>query len=808
MYMIGILIGLYLKISVVFFLIIWCLIGIILYLFNVRKSYILFGIIIFLAFFHINFLEKNYEEKIMRIPDTVNIEGIIVSAPEDKEYKYTYMLKVSKINGDEDLKNIKLILDIKKTNSINGIPNFGDKINIIGTFEKPNQARNYKGFDYKEYLKSKGIYGVIEVEQYKIVGKNKVDRFNQLIHKIQNSMKTNMEAILEKEEAALCVGILVGNREGISAETEDNFKRSNLTHMLAVSGSHITYIITAFSIMLGKTNKKFGKFFTIVFLIFFMALTGFTASVVRASIMGIIVLIASIIHRRSDTINNLGISSLIMFVYNPYVITDIAFWLSYAGTIGIILLFKKTNNFIYNLISKITKDKVKLNNIEGLNEDLRSKLITIGKKVLRGVIDSFCITLSANILIIPVMAYSFSTISITFWLSNILAGPVMEFATIYGFIVYFISLIFLPLAKFLGGILNLSLTILLKIAEISSLIPGASIYIKTPYLISCIFYYFFVFLVFNIENIKKQQFFSKIRNKMSIYFQKRKIKTVAIFILIIFSVHIISDLFFLKVEVYFVDVGQGDCTLIKTPKNKYILIDGGGSEFGNFDVGESILLPYLLDRRITKIDYLLISHFDSDHIGGLFYILGNINIRNIIISKQGENSSNLIKLKEFVKKKKINLQVVKKGDYIKIDKYSYFEILFPEEELIQDNILNNNSIVTRFCSLGLKMLFTGDIEEIAEKRLCELYEGTNKLEAEVLKVAHHGSKTSSTLNFLNLVNPKIAFIGVGEDNKFGHPNDGVLSRIKKFTNLIYRTDKNGEIVLKYYNGKFKINTIM
>ena len=155
----------------------------------------------------------------------------------------------------------------------------------------------------------------------------------------------------------------------------------------------------------------------------------------------------------------------------------------------------------------------------------------------------------------------------------------------------------------------------------------------------------------------------------------------------------------------------------------------------------------------------------------------NLRVKNIIISKQGEESQNLIRFQEIVRDKKINVIVVKKGDNIVIDNYTYFEILFPEENLIDDNILNNNSIVTMLHSLELKILFTGDVEKIAEERLCELYIDTNKLNADILKVAHHGSKTSSIAKFLELVTPKIALIGVGENNNFGHPNEEVLERI-------------------------------
>ena len=547
--------------------------------------------------------------------------------------------------------------------------------------------------------------------------------------------------------------------------------------MLAVSGSHITYIISAFSILMEKKNKRTTKIITIIFLIFFMALTGFTASVVRASIMGILILTSGLVHRKSDTINNLGISSLIILICNPYTIIDAGFWLSFAGTMGIILLEEPINSYFQKF--KICKIKP-----------------------ISWIINSFTITFAANIIIIPIMAYMFSTFSMTFWISNILAAPVMEFVTIYGFLIYFISIFSLPLAKFLGIILNFSLNSLIKIAEITSLIPGSSIYIKTPYLLECIIYYLILFLIFNWKRIKEKLENNKILEKI----KKNSYKYISIILIFIILTNTISNKIFQEIKIYFVDVGQGDSTLIQTIEGKNILIDGGGSEFGSFDVGESILLPYLLDRRITTIDYLMISHFDSDHIGGVFAILENLKVKNIIISKQGETSENLKKFYEITNNKGIRTITVKKGDIVEIDKYSHFEILFPEDNLIEDNILNNNSIVARFNSLDFSILFTGDIEEIAEKRLCELYSGTDKLEAFVLKVAHHGSKTSSTEEFLELVKPKIALIGVGKNNNFGHPNIDVIERLENMGSKIYRTDNCGEIIIRINREKLQIHT--
>lgn len=812
-YMIGILVGLYLQISIALLSIVLVIVCIIMYAItsDVKKC-VIYVCISVVGIMQIHILENNYNGISSKIPEEVTIKALITSNASEKEYKYTYTVTVSEINGKKLEKSIQLMLNIKKNKIKKDAPKFGNIVEITGTYEEPNTARNYKGFDYRQYLKSRNIYGTIDCEKYEIIATNKINVASNIVNYVQNNIKENMFNILDEEQSALCVGILIGDREKISDITEDNFKKSNLTHMLAVSGSHITYIIVALTTILSKTNRKFSLIITIFFLLFFTVLTGFTASVLRASIMGIITLLASILHRKSDTINNLGISSIIILIYNPYLLVDAGFLLSYAGTIGIILFSKKISNGIRIIVNKINPN---LLNIEQNNNSKILFVKSIIEKIILYVISSLSVTLSANIVIIPIMAYMFSTISFTFWISNILAGPVMEMVTIFGFIVYFISIIFPILAQFLGIVLNLLLTVLLKIAEISSKIPGASIYIKTPSIYMCVIYYLIIYILFNMQAIKQI-----IRKKaiFRLYAIKAKKQRKNILVIVILFTILVNSIIYVtdkNIKICFVDVGQGDCTLIQTSGRKNVLIDGGGSEFGSFDVGESTLLPYLLDRGITKIDYMMISHFDSDHIGGLFYIMENLRVDNIIISKQGESSENLKKFIEILQsnnrgsKNKTNVILVKKGDNIKIDNTSYFEILFPEEELINDNILNNNSIVAKFVSNNFKMLFTGDIEEIAENRLCELYKSTNKLQADIIKVAHHGSKTSSILNFLELVKPKIALIGVGENNNFGHPNDAVLKRIKDLGAHIYRTDQMGEISIVIGNrGNVKINSFI
>lgn len=801
-YLIGIIIGLYLQISIAFLIgiaIMFVLIILVLYLKkqstvnkltriyskNIKK-YIIPILILLFGIIYTKIIDTNYENKYNVIrEDEVKIIAIVTSEVKEKQYKYTYEVKIIEINNEQysKYKDTHCLLNVKKSKDKN-ILKYGDLIQLDGTFEIPNEARNYKGFDYKQYLKTKKISGIINTkEDIKIIKENCANAYEKFLNYIATDMKNRIYQLLPEDVRELCIGILIGERTDISDDINDAFRTSNLTHMLAVSGAHISYIVAGLTILLSKTDKRTSKIFTIIFLIFFMGLTKYTPSVERASIMYIFIIISSLVHRKSDIYNNLAISMFIILLFNPYAILNVGFQLSYGGTIGIVLFYKKISNYLYEKIGidrHIQKNEVEIHN--------KKRML---KKVLKYILDMLIITISANLIIIPIIIFHFNTLSLTFWLSNILAGIFIGAITILGFILYIISIISMKMANIFAVLPTILLKILIYIATFCSKLPLSSIIVKTPYIVEIIIYYITIFALFN---------YSKIKN---IYRKSKYIKLIIMTItVIIFTSTIIINTVNKNLKIYFVDVGQGDCTLIYTPTNKTILIDGGGSEKSNsFDVGKQILLPYLLDRRITKIDYMLISHFDSDHIGGLLYVLENIKVKHVIISKQGEMCENYKRFKEIVKNKKNNIIVAKLGEKINIDKYTYLDILFPEEELISENVLNNNSIVAKLHYNNFSMLFTGDIEKTAEEKIIKLY--NNELSSTIIKVAHHGSKSSSTQELLNLIKPKIALIGVGAKNTFGHPNNDVINRLEDLGTKVYRTDINGEIILKI-NPKGKI----
>lgn len=190
---------------------------------------------------------------------------------------------------------------------------------------------------------------------------------------------------------------------------------------------------------------------------------------------------------------------------------------------------------------------------------------------------------------------------------------------------------------------------------------------------------------------------------------------------------------------------------------------------------------------------------------GILTIMKELKVEKVIISKQKENSVNLQEFLKIVKDKGIKLQLVKAGDTVNFENNLYMDILWPTEKLeVDENVLNNNSIVSKLVYKNFSMLFTGDIEEIAETEIVKRYYNSDMLKSTVLKVAHHGSKTSSTQEFLEVVKPRYALIGVGKNNNFGHPNDIIIKSLNDINCKIYRTDKHGEINIKVNVNNIKI----
>lgn len=747
-----------------------------------RKSIYLIIIISIISNLIVDFQNEKYEN-VYKDGEELTLIAIVDSNKEEKEYKDTYKIKT-------EYKDTNLILSVNKNKEIE--LEYGDKILIKGEFVEPSESRNYGGFDYKEYLKSIKIHGTIKADSVEILAKNSNNPIFTFANNINLKIKENINKLIPEKYSAIFTGLILGDTSKVEEEVNDNFKIANISHVLAISGMHITYIVIGIELILKNgIGKRKTRIITIIVLVIYMFITGFSPSVVRASLMGIIMLISKLIYRKNDIWTSISLSLLILLVYNPFLILNVGLQLSYLGTIGIVCFNKNVYNFLRKLKIRNKKIRYKINR----------KFILFMDKIK----EILSVTLSAQIVILPILLFNFNILGIYFFISNILVSIIIGPIIIVGFVCILISFVSIEIAKILSIFMSVGIQILISISEISHL-PFSKIYIPTPKVWQIVIYYICVIVINKIYiafNLKNPDFTSiRIRNLVALlkfkFRQNRNkvLKVLIVFVSLVFILNTIPQ----KLKIHFVDVGQGDCTFITTPQNKTILIDGGGSMSEEYDVGKSTLLPYILDRGYTKLDYVFISHFDQDHVGGILTILEELRVGQVYVSKQEQDSENYQKFLKIVEDKKIKVKVLKQGECLKIENNLYFDILWPIEEQIQENILNNNAMVMKLRYGKFSMLFTGDIEDVAEKKILDFYEekGEDILKSDVLKVAHHGSKTSTTQSFFEKVNPEICLIGVGKNNMFGHPTVEVLERISG--TKIYRTDEDGEIVLEINNN--------
>lgn len=760
-------------------------------------------------------------EQIEKEPIEVEIVGEILSIVEAKQYVNKYIVKILEQNGKPQNRSKKVIIYSDK----NTLYHPGDILNINGELERAEEGRNIYGFNYRNYLKKEKIYGIITCEKIHYLDK-KVDIY-YFLGKIQSSIKKQAYLLYGNNNAGFISKILFGFESELDSNVEENFRNAGISHILAISGLHISYIIIIlkkiFSLFI---NSEKTKNLTICFcLIFFIILTGASPSCIRACFMNIMVLMSKNLYRKNNTYISLGIAFILIVSFNIFNIYDIGMWLSFFGTLGILLFYK------YFIFIFINREKYITNNL----------------------ISIFSVSLSAQILIWPIILFCYNTISFSFWITNVcisfLTGPLV----IIGYLSIFSSYISNPLGIFIAKIEIIVWKVICIIANLVSKIPFSKIYVKGSNEILIIFYYavlIITIIYYRRHKTKGKKHLIKLkriinnkeyRNKVFygiIEKSKRKLKNIFnldyeinlsfenkennykgkflsfhykygkyFFMCLLCIVIVITYLYLIGTEdfkLYFVDVGQGDCTIIKT-QNKNLIIDGGEGNSDKYDYGKNVILQHLLKLGIKRIDYMIFSHFDSDHAGGLIYILENLKVDNIIIGIQTEESECLKKILEIADKKKIRVIIIESGKNIKIDRNSYIEALWPnKKDLIGENALNNNSLVFKFNYKNFSILFTGDIEDIAEKELVNKYK--ENLKSDVLKVSHHGSKTSTSIEFLEYVKPEIALIGVGKNNKFGHPNEDVIEKIENSGVKIYRTDINGEIYISINNsGEIKLD---
>lgn len=730
-------------------------------------KFLLSGVVILYIFgglYYLHTYNQNANKFSKYAGEQVCIKGYIDSAPNADSSKVVYQLKTEEVylQGHKETDKVKgkIMLSMPSQNS--DFIDYGREITVSGTLNIPKDRTNPAGFSYRSYLNHNGISATIFVMDYNIsIGdKNKGNLLIQLGLDLRARIVNVINRSLPPQQAGLLNGMLIGYKQDLSQEVQDAFSASGLSHIMAVSGSNVGFIVLPLVFLFKKLKirQKYANISIMAILILFTLITGFEPSVLRAVIMAIVILSGQIIWRDTEIFTSIAFAALVLLLYNPGILFNIGFQLSFAATISLVLFYKN------------------------LKQMLSFKFIP------SFIADVLAATISAQIGVLPITVFYFNTVSVVSIISNLLVVPIVEFITILGSLMAILGQIHIVFSILLGYVNNVLLSFVLFVTKVSADMPWAVKTLVTPSFVMVICYYAVI------------MYFFWYRPK---YNAKINLKYCLVAVLLIFGTFLYSALIPKGLDVVFLDVGQGDSAFIRTSKGKTILIDGGGyssASANSTSVGENIVIPFLLDYGIDKLDLVIATHGHDDHIQGLIPVMKKMKVGNLIMP-QIPLDSGLKKIYDIAQKEKIKVQMCAKGDVIKLDNLTHLDVLWPKEEaFIQESASNNNSLVLKLHYGKVKILFTGDIEKEAEELIVE---DNVDLKSDVLKVAHHGSDTSTTVTFLERTNPDIAVISVGKNN-FGHPSKAVLNIIEERQIMKFRTDYDGAIVLKTYGRDIKI----
>ncbi len=699
----------------------------------------------------------------------IEVKGFIDSEVQNSEDgKSNFVLQTESViykNRTFKVKNRILVY----VNNINMKIGYRTKISFTGVVEKPKPATNPGGFDYRRYLASVGISGRIYLHgasDIQVSGKKGGGYLYKTGYAIKNKVIDIISSSLDKNQAGLLEGMLIGYKDGLDENAFKAFSKAGLTHIMVASGMNIAFIIMPFTFIFKKlclSNFK-ANIITIFILILFVFVTGFSASVVRAVIMGIIILAGRIIMREPEIYTSISASALIILIINPYTLFDIGFQLSFGATLSLVLFYPRIKSF------------------------------TEGKYIPNVVSDTLAATVAAQLGVIPVTLYYFNNFSTFSIISNILVVPLVEFVTIIGFIMVFTGLLNIYLAVIIGYINNTFLSFILFITEVTAKIPFSLLKLPTPTLGMVLFYYLFIIYMFKGRNYFKAKKYTKHLKR-----------AVVILTIIIFGAKALIPK---PLEITFLDVGQGDSAFIKTAHGTKILIDGGGREANSkskFDIGESVMIPYILDRGTKKVNIVIASHGHSDHTEGLEAVLRELSVGTVIVPET--DGKGFGKINSICKDKNISIIKCKQGDRINLDNETVLEVLNPlpyKIDSIAQEDLNESSLVLKLVYKNAKVLFTGDSGLPSEERM--LQQGLD-LKADIIKVGHHGSPGSSSKDYIMAVKPKYGIIPVGRNN-FGHPSQFVIDTFENQGARLFRTDESGAVIATSYGNGFNIRTMI
>ena len=672
----------------------------------------------------------------------------------------------------------------------------GNKIYLKGKIQQFEVARNKGNFDSKKYYLSIGITTKIAVKEYYVSDDNydflrdKLCTLREYVVGMFSKLcDTNgKDKWLYGNKAGIFSAILMGDKTELDQEIKDLYSLSGIAHILAISGLHISLIgMFLYSLLRKRFSFATSSALTIAVVTLFAITSGMGIATIRAFVMFILKLIGEILGRKYDYITAISLSALILLADNPFIIINSGFQMSFCAMITITIIWPKV---VY--------------------------LINIKSKIANSIVFSLCIGIFMN----PVIAYNYFQLPTYSFMLNIIVVPllgIVVISAIAGSGMGFLSILMGKTALTPGCLI---LEVYTFLCENVLKIPGAVIVVGKPTIKIIVLYY--IVIVFSLfcftlvrknyekdcnikemidENGKKVISSQIILKKQRKFDFKIRLAVIGISILSGFFIYYTPSK---GLDIQFMDVGQGDGIFIKADDGTTITIDGGSSDVKN--VAKYRMSPCIKASGTGVIDYAVITHADKDHISGIEEILNmntenGLTIRNLVMPHVSYEDEAYDELLTAAKTKGIQVLYIKEGDTMKLGKVE-IKCIHPDGKYISDN-RNDYSTVLSLKYENFSALFTGDIPAEIEKSII------NKIDNNytILKVAHHGSKYSSDMEFLKKVMPAYSVISVGEDNSYGHPGTETINKLKSLNSKILRTDLSGEIEIFSKENNMEIDVM-
>lgn len=622
----------------------------------------------------------------------------------------------------------------------------GDELVCFGTLSNGIAVSNPGQFDFDSYLVRKNILGTVylsDPHDLRVIRKGKGLIPSAIA--LKNLIVARFMEMMPGEQAVMLGSILFGSKASpVPKETEEIYRKCGIVHILVASGGPVS-VLLGLCLVLRRTMNigAAAHFFAASFVMwFFSSMAGLGPAILRAAVMGQIILLGGLIGRESDFYNSLSASAFFLLVFDRALIFDIGFQLSFAATWSFVYLAPVISSFL----------RVKLPGF---------------------VAESLSLAVAPFLATLPINVYYFSALSFVSIAANIIIVPLTEIITTLGFICSFLSVAAPFSARFPLLMAAVLVKVLDALAKFFSGIPGAFASFCQPHPVLILVYY--GMLVYTIERMKSGKL-----SKQNIFYT-----AVLAAVVFIFAGMFSAGSAQKKLKVTFLDVGQGDSIVVSMPGGEHLLIDAGPPEAAG-----KVILPFLRKEGVNKIDLAVLTHAHDDHVGGFPKVIENIKISEIFDPGVPHTSSSYRRFLSLIAENAVKYSNPRAGQVVSFGDVR-LQVLSPSVYM-RSSDLNDSSIVLRLTYGGTSFVFMGDAGTRIEEKI--MARGP-VIKSDVLKVGHHGSRYSTSERFLRKVSPSIAVIQVGAVNRYGHPSPEIIKTLQEYVNRIYRTDRNGAVTV-------------